>query len=74
MRTLIDLLDKLEEKKIFFKLGKIRESILIEIAVPGERWEVEFFADESIQVERFISVGDIGNQDELELLFTSFSD
>lgn len=45
MRKLIDFLEKLEEKKIYYRLNIIRDSIMVEIAVPGQRWEVEFFAD-----------------------------
>jgi hypothetical protein len=32
---------------------------MVLVTVPGERWEVEFFADGSIEVERFISNGEI---------------
>ena len=74
METLLDFLNKLEEKKIFYKLSKIRESILVEIAVPSERWEVEFFENGEIQVERFISNGEITGEDSLDLLFNQFSD
>ena len=35
----------------------MRDSILIEIAVPGQRWEVEFMANGKIEIEKFISGG-----------------
>ena len=36
---LIELLNKLEKHRIYYKLNKIRfDAIMIEIAVPGERW------------------------------------
>jgi len=74
MEKLIRFLDELEERKINFTLGKIRDSILVEIAVPGERWEVEFFPDGHVEVERFYSQGGIRGESELEILFRDFSD
>jgi len=70
----IDFLEKLEEAKIFFSLSKIRDSLLVEITVPGEKWEVEFFEDEHIEVERFISTGEIHDATALDILFREFSD
>jgi len=75
LEKLIHFLEELEERKLFFRLGKIRDSILVEIAVPGERWEVEFFADGQVEVERFYSRGDgLSGEAELEILFREFSD
>ena len=74
MDSLISFLTKLEERKIYFRLNKIRNSILVEIAVPGQRWEVEFFADGDVQVEKFLSNGDIQGKSELDVLFDNFSD
>ncbi len=71
---LIDFLNMLEEKKIYYRLNKIRESILVEIAVPGERWEVEFFGNGDIQIEKFISTGKLYDSSEIEYLFKKFSD
>ena len=44
------------------------------IAVPGERWEVEFFSDGSIEVEVFLSNGEIYDANKLSDLFQRFSD
>jgi len=74
MDKLLDFLDKLDSKNIYYRLNKIRDSILVEIAVPGERWEVEFFADGDIQIERFISTAEIMGESGLEILFQNFSD
>ncbi len=73
MNKLIDFLDRLEKNKIYYRLNKIRDGILVEAAVPGERWEVEFFADGEVQVERFITTGEISDESELEKLFLDFS-
>ena len=72
--NLIDFLSKLEAKKIYFKLSKIRDSILVEVSVPGQRWEIEFMEDGSIEIEKFISDGTIYNHNEIEILFRDFSD
>lgn len=74
IKKLIAFLEELEDRKIFFLLNKIRDSILVEISVPGERWEVEFFADGHIEAERFISTGNIYDESVLEVLFREFSD
>ena len=74
MKKLFDFLSKLEENKIYYRLNKVRDSIMVEIAVPGQRWEVEFFDDEHVEIEKFVSDGVIYNQEELEGLFNQFSD
>ncbi len=72
MKNLIDFLEKLEEKKIYYKLNKVRDAVMVEIAVPGERWEVEFFEDGNIEVEKFVSSGEILGADELKKLVEYF--
>jgi len=74
MSSLIDFLNRLEESKIYYRLNKVRDSIMVEVAVPGERWEVEFFANGEIQVEKFLSDGDIFTESEIANLFERFSD
>ena len=76
---LIELLNKLEKHRIYYKLNKIRfDAIMIEIAVPGERWEVEFVTERnnkcSVEIERFKSNGNICDEKELKKLFDIFSD
>lgn len=75
MKELISFLNKLEEKKIFYQISKIRnESILIEITVPGQKWEVEFMENGDVEIEKFLSNGTIYGNDELAQLFKEFSD
>lgn len=65
-QKLLDLLNKLDEAKLTYRLSHFREdTIAVELAVPGERWEVEFFADGSIEVERFKSDGHISADESL---------
>ena len=75
INQLLKFLNKLEKNKIFYKLDRIRqESILIEISVPGEHWEVEFMQAGYVVVEKFISDGTIYDEKELDVLFRDYSD
>lgn len=74
MRKLLSFLNLLEQSCIHYKLNKIRDSILVEVSVPGQRWEIEFFANNQVEVERFISTGEIENETALDYLFQNFSD
>jgi hypothetical protein len=57
------------------ELGHCRdEAILVEIAVPGERWEVEFFEDGSVEAEVFKSDGTIHDASVLSQLVAKHSD
>ena len=68
-------LNKLEENKIFYKLDKIRsEAIMVAVVVPGQRWEIEFLDDGTVDIEKFISDKDMYDASELEPLFKEFSD
>jgi hypothetical protein len=56
---LVDFLTTLERVKMTYRLSHFRaDAITVELAIPGERWEVEFFADGTVEVERFRSLGD----------------
>jgi hypothetical protein len=76
LQKLLDFLTELDNRKIFHRLSRVRpEAIMVEIAVPGERWEVEFFADGAVEVEVFgPSHGIIGGEEVLHRLFDEFSD
>ena len=69
MDQLLDFLNKLEEHQIYYRLNKVRDAIIVEIAIPGQRWEVEFLRDGSIEVEKFISTGVIEEPSVLDTLF-----
>jgi hypothetical protein len=75
MKKLNDFMNRLDKFKIYYKINKIRdESILVEVVIPGERWEVEFMEDDTIVIEKFISDGTIYDKDELAILFRDFTD
>ena len=71
---LIEFLDRLQAANIWHRLDRIRDAILVEVSVPGEKWEIEFFGDGHVEVERFRSDGRIGGDEMLETLFREFSD
>ncbi len=73
MQKLLDFLARLGEQKVPYRLASWRdEAVMVELAVPGERWEIEFFADGHVEVERFRSAGDIADESALTELFTYF--
>ncbi|BAZ15538.1 hypothetical protein NIES4071_74100 [Calothrix sp. NIES-4071] len=53
---LTNFINQLERYKIHYTLAHHREeAIMVMAAIPGQRWEIEFFNDGSVEVERFIS-------------------
>lgn len=74
-RKLTRFLKKLEDNKIFYKLDTVRDDyIMVEVIIPGQRWEVEFSPDSDVVVERFKSFEDVGDEKLLDHLFANFSD
>ncbi|UJF28468.1 hypothetical protein [Planococcus sp. 107-1] len=70
-----EFLNLLEENQIYYKLNKVRaEAIMVEVAVPGERWEIEFSDEGTIEIEKFTSDGKIYSEAELDVLLRDFSD
>jgi hypothetical protein len=75
---ILELLKRLDEAKIAYRLGQCRDdALMIEAKVPGERWEIEFvdYDDEvHVEIERFVSNGHIDDEAVLEDLFARHSD
>jgi hypothetical protein len=72
---LVTFLDKLEQKGIGYTLAHHRDdAIIVMVAAPGERWEIEFLGDGSVEVERFVSRGDIQGESILRELFARYSE
>ncbi len=70
----LDFLTKLDAAKIWHRLEHVRDSLMVYLAIPGERWEVEFFDDGHVEVERFQSDGKIAGADVLEPMIESMRD
>jgi len=43
---------------------------MILLSIPGEHWEVEFFEDGHVEIERFIGQGVGGDESDLERMLT----
>jgi hypothetical protein len=75
IRDLLDLLARLKAAKIYYRLSDhTADAIMVEAAVPGERWEIELHDDGHIGVEVFKSAGGVRSAASLEELFEKFSD
>ncbi|MEH1891430.1 MAG: hypothetical protein V7K92_18905 [Nostoc sp.] len=72
---IVTFLNQLEQEKISSTLAPHRdETIMVNVAVAGERWEVEFFEDGSVEVERFVSSGEINGEEVFSELFAMYSE
>jgi hypothetical protein len=72
---LTQFLDRLETAKITYTLAHQRsEAIMVFVAIPGERWEIEFFNNGNVEIERFRSHGDIGDESLFAELFAAYAD
>jgi hypothetical protein len=68
-------LTDLEQKGISYSLAHNRdEAIMVITSAPGERWEIEFLNDGAVEVERFISDGQMYGQETLNELFARYSE
>ncbi len=75
LSKLTGFLNDLDRQCISYSLKHDRdESITVEVALPGERWEIEFLLDESVEIEKFISSGEIYGEASLEELFDRYAD
>jgi hypothetical protein len=75
VRGLLELLGRLEAAKIHFTLARNQEdAITVEVAVPGQRWEIDCHSDGRIDVEIFKSDGAIRDASAIDELLHNFSD
>jgi hypothetical protein len=73
--ALTALLTEFEQKGISYSLAHNRdEAIMVIAAAPGERWEIEFLDDGSVEIERFISDGQIYGQEVLSELLARYTE
>ena len=57
MDQLLEFLRRLRTEQFAFRLDHVREAIMVSFATPDVRWEVEFFADGTVETETFLSSG-----------------
>jgi hypothetical protein len=74
-RKLTTLLRKLEQAHIHYTLASYRQdAIIVLITVPGERREIEFLRDRFVEVEHFLSNGEIYDEEALDELLHKYAD
>jgi hypothetical protein len=68
--TLHELIRELDASGTHYALTSVREgAVMVQVALPGERWEVEFFDDREPEMEVFTSNGVMSGPERLtELL------
>lgn len=72
---LLTFLNQLRAGRIHYRLDQHRDdAIMVEIAIPGERWEVEFLDDGSVEAEVFRSDGAILDASALDQLIRRHAD
>jgi len=73
--TPFQIIARLNAVRIHHSITSIRDdAIMIDAAVPGERWEIEVFEDGHVEIERYRSDGEIVDEAALVELFARFSD
>jgi hypothetical protein len=67
--SLHDFIRELDKTKTHYRLSSAREGgVMVEVAVPGERWEIEFFDDREPDIEVFRSDGGVSGPEKLDEL------
>jgi len=70
IETLTHLLDRLDEADIHYHLSSVRESsVLVSVTIDEEHWEFEFQADGNVEVQVFVSDGEIEDESGIERFF-----
>lgn len=59
---LVEFLADLDNRRVPYRLNRVRDAVMVEVATPGKRWEVEFMDDGSVEVEVFQSDGTISDE------------
>jgi hypothetical protein len=49
---------RLTSRGIRYQMDIVRDSaLMVSLAVPGQRWEIEFHDDGTMEIERFVTTG-----------------
>lgn len=67
--NLHEFLRELTETRTYFRLTSVREgAVMVEVALPDERWEIEFFEDHEPVIEVYRSDGIVFGEEKLNEL------
>jgi hypothetical protein len=73
--TIHEFIRELEASGAHYVLTSAREgAVMVQVAVPGERWEVEFFEDREPEIEVFNSDGSVFGPEKLAYLLDKARD
>ena len=73
--NILRFLNQLQQARISYNLAHHRDdALMVTIAVPGERWEVEFLHDGTVEAERFVSEGEIEGEEALNELLALYKE
>ena len=71
----LDFLTRLEADHIPYTLAHYRDdTVMVTASVPGERWEIEFLDDGTVEVEKFVSDGQVYEENSLDELFERYEE
>lgn len=75
-KILLDITDELERRKIYYTTatGIFPRTVLICVAVPGSRWEIEVTEDGSVEIEKFSGGNGIWGPERLSELYEAGGD
>ena len=64
--TVHEFIRELDASRIHYAVTSVRDgAVMVEVTLPGERWEVEFFEGRDIEIEVFVSDGTIHGPEKL---------
>ena len=74
--VLYEILNKLDESRVHYRLDKQRpRAIMICIAVPGERIEMEVFDNGDIETSRFVGDESVSmEKNEIDIILQRYAD
>ncbi|HUP35803.1 MAG TPA: hypothetical protein VNC82_10230 [Candidatus Limnocylindria bacterium] len=72
---LYSLLQQLEGARIHYTLARVRgDTVMVCATVPGRRYEIEVFADGTLEVEVFGGTGPLTGEEAVDALLANYSD
>lgn len=75
MHRLYTLLQQLERARIHYTLARVREdTVMVCATVPGRRYEIEVFADGTLEVEIFGGAGSLAGEEAVDALLANYAD
>ncbi len=75
LQSFSNLRRELEHRRVPYTLTSVRsEALMVHVAVPGQRIEIEFFDDGTCEVETFVSQGVHDIPDVISWLLPYFDD